>query len=639
MLKIERMALELLEFKVDALAKQRTVRGGVSDLWALQRAVERGVGGLDSDERDRLADVSRRLRALAELPTTSNRRPATDLDALRIDGGQRDGVDHDALLDTEAPRARPTAEAGQEQQVLLRLAERIWREELDESLARLAAAWRAERDRLTPRLIYTTMRNLRRHAEQRDAAVDASLRGFRVVEPLAEPEDPLVSLSDLDSLAEVGRDLVQLILTLGTPASPLPRLEIPAAQALPFVRQAMLTVAQDPYAGRLSPIVRRGPTTTELRTAMMELAKERLPEAQRAVQRRELEVRLGEALAFERHARQTFQRDVGRHVEAVQALFERLDRHLPARVGGSAPPPRLAGGVLMGMSTALRWERVPQGADALTLRMVGPVRFTLGGQEVAVMGAGESRTLFVNEVPHPLSSRLVVSLPGGALHVDRDGEYLHVRWRDGGRSLAAHLAEALVQAYALSHDRHADLLEVLSGVAGLAGGIPENVVARPLTPAGEVTAKAPNRRAAIEGLVRGAAAAVGANDLDDHVLLGLVQRLQAAMTVEAGDLAGLLEREEDSDGAVHPVSEDPVTADVGTLKLTVRSYRPRSKSARAQLVVMLPGQVVGSFTETMVESVRGGVLVGARGEDEFALVFLRGRALRGRRAAVARAAP
>jgi hypothetical protein len=93
MLKLERVALELLEFKVDALAKQRSVRGGVSNLWALQRAVERGIGGLDSGERERLVEVSRRLRALAELPTISNRRPATDLDALRIDGGHRAGVD------------------------------------------------------------------------------------------------------------------------------------------------------------------------------------------------------------------------------------------------------------------------------------------------------------------------------------------------------------------------------------------------------------------------------------------------------------------------------------------------------------------------------------------------------------------
>ena len=267
MLTLERVALELLEFKVEALAKQRSVRGGIPDLWALQRAVERSASALDTAERERFTEVSRRLRALADLPTSSSRRQATDLDALRLDGEQHTGVaGFDAFLETDeltAPQASP--EVRQEQQLLVGLAERVWRDELDEILARLAAAWRAERDRLTPRLIYTTMRNLRRHAEQRDSVLDVSLRGFRVVEPLAEPEDPLVSLSDLDSLAEVGRDLVQLILTLGGPASPFPRLEIPPAQALPFVRHAMTTVAQDPYAGRLSPIVRRGPTTKELR--------------------------------------------------------------------------------------------------------------------------------------------------------------------------------------------------------------------------------------------------------------------------------------------------------------------------------------------------------------------------------------
>ena len=42
-------------------------------------------------------------------------------------------------------------------------------------------------------------------------------------------------------------------------------------------------MAQDPYAGKLSLIERKGPTTSELRTAIQELAKERLPEAQKAM--------------------------------------------------------------------------------------------------------------------------------------------------------------------------------------------------------------------------------------------------------------------------------------------------------------------------------------------------------------------
>ena len=627
MVRLEPVALELLEYKIGALEKQQPVRGGLVELWDLQRAIEQNLAALSGDERVRFSAVSRRLNALAQLrPHTAPSRAAT-LDALRLDDGTH--AESEGILDTGERGVELTFEEREEQQLLLRLAERVWRDELDDSMARFAAAWRAERDRLTPRLIFTTLRNLRRHAEQRETVLDPTLRGFRVVEPLAEPDDALVSLSDLESLAEIGRDLAQLILTVGGSESPLPRLEVSEAQSLPFARQAMTVVAKDPYAGKLTPIVRRGPTTKELRTAMQEVAKERLPEAQRASLRRDLEVRLSEALAFERQARATFQRDVARNLEAVQALFERLERMLPARVGGSAPPPRLAGGVLLGRLPGLRWERVPQGADALTLRMTAPVRFTLGGHEVAVMGTGESRTLFIDERPHPITRRATITMGRGELRVDREGDYLHLRWADGGRGLVTRLAEALVQAYVLSHDRHPTLVEILAGVAGVASA-GEDVVSRAIVRAGHVTAKAPNRRVALEGLLQGAAAASG-TALDDHLLYGVVQRILTALSADPGDLTGLYEREDDAEGGVYPLSDDPTTADIGTLKLTVRRYRPRSKAGREQVVVMLPGRVVGSFTETMVESVPGGVMVAARGDDDVALVFLRGRALRGRR--------
>ena len=627
MVRLEPVALELLEFKIGALEKQQPVRGGLVELWDLQRAIEQNLAALSGEERVRFAAVSRRLTALAQLRPHSAPARAATLDALRLDDGTH--AEGEGILDTGERGVELTIDEREEQQLLLRLAERVWRDELDDSMARFAAAWRAERDRLTPRLIFTTLRNLRRHAEQRETVLDPTLRGFRVVEPLAEPDDALVSLSDLESLAEIGRDLAQLILTVGGPESPLPRLEVPEAQSLPFARQAMTVVAKDPYAGKLTPIVRRGPTTKELRTAMQEVAKERLPEAQRASLRRDLEVRLSEALAFERQARATFQRDVARNLEAVQALFERLQRMLPARVGGSAPPPRLAGGVLLGRLPGLRWERVPQGADALTLRMTAPVRFTLGGHEVAVMGTGESRTLFIDERPHPITRRATITVGRGELRVDREGDYLHLRWADGGRGLAARLAEALVHAYVLSHDRHPTLVEILAGVAGVASA-GEDVVSRAISRAGHVTAKAPNRRVALEGLLQGAAAASG-TALDDHLLYGVVQRILTALSADPGDLTGLFEREDDAEGGVYPLSDDPTTADIGTLKLTVRRYRPRSKTGREQVVVMLPGRVVGSFTDSMVESVPGGVMVAARGDDDVALVFLRGRALRGRR--------
>jgi hypothetical protein len=518
----------------------------------------------------------------------------------------------------------------EEQQLLQRLAERVWRDEIDEAMARFAAAWRAERDRLTPRLIYTTLRNLRRHAEQRDTVLDPTLRGFRVVEPLAEPDDALVSLSDLDSLAEIGRDLVQLILTIGGSDSPLPRLEVPEAQALPFARQAMIVVAKDPYAGKLTPIVRRGPSTKELRTAMQEVAKERLPGGP-----------AGLAAARHRGAPQRGPRlraPVARDLPARRRAQPRGGPGPVRAAGADAAGARRRFGAaaavgrrgLLGRLPALRWERVPQGADALTLRMSSPVRFTLGGHEVAVMGTGESRTLFVDERPHPLARRATIPIGRGELRVDREGDYLHLRWADGGRGLASRLAEALVQAYVLSHDRHPTLVEVLAGVAGVAGGMDEDVVGRAIARAGTVTAKAPNRRVAVEGLLQGAAAAAN-TALDEHLMHGVVQRILTALSADPGDLTGLLRARGRRGGrGVH--AERRAHDGRPRYAQAHRAALPTPlEGGREQVVVMQPGRVVGSFTETMVESVPGGVLVAARGEDDVALVFLRGRALRGRR--------
>jgi hypothetical protein len=641
MLSFERVALELLEYKIDALANRREYRGGVAALWDLHRVVDRGVAQLDADERGRFHEAARRLRALAELPTRGGGRRA-DLDALTLlpDGGGSltasatpDANGGDALLETDTPvPVELSREALEEQRALQRLAERVGREELDDLVGRLAAAWRAERDRVTPRLVYATVRNLQRHVETVGGVQATSVRSFKVVEPIPERRDPLISLSDLDSLAEVGRDLVDLILTLGRPDGRFPRMDVPEAQALDFVRQVALRVAQDPYAGKLSPLERKGPTTSELRTAIQELAKERLPEAQRSVLRNDLEARLNEALSFERHQRQSFQRDAERNVEAIRLLFERLEPHLPARVGGAAAPRRLAGGVLFAVSPALRWERVPRGAEALTLRMVGPVRFTLGGHGIAVMGSGDSRTLFVNDEAHPLETSMVVPVGRGEVRVDREGEYVHVRWRDGGRSVAARLAEALVVAHVSTHERHADFLAVLGAIANVSGGAPTDLVARALQAATSVTAGAPNRRQALEGLVRGAAKATG-TELEENAVLGLVQRMQTAISVEPGDLAALLEREELADGLACAVGEEPVTADVGPLRLTVRRYRGRGRGASEQLVVMLPGQVVGAFSTVAVESVPGGVLVAAAGEGEVALLLLRDRTLKAKASA------
>jgi hypothetical protein len=618
---IESVALELLEFKIDALVARREVRGGVPSLWELHDLVSQGQVTLGTEERERFVDVARRLRAVAELPTRGHAgRP--DLFMLTLDGG---GDDEEAVLAVQesVPPREMSPEVRAEQAVLQRLAERVWWEELDDVVLRLSASWRAERDRVTPRLVYATIRNLHRYSEEPGFAADASLRSFTVRQPLPEREDPLISLSDVDSLSELARELIDLVMNLGHGGGRFPELELAESGALPYVRQALLTVARDPFAGKLSPIVRKGPTSKELRTAVQMLAKERLPEHQKAVQRADLERRLAETLAFERHQRQAFQRDVERAVAAATALVERLQRALPSRVGGRAPGPRLTGGVIGGASPALRWEKVPTGAQAVTLRLTSPVRFTIGGHEVAVMGSGASRTLFADEVPYDLEPHMDVKVTRGRLLVDVEGEYVHIRFRDEGRSLATRIAEGLVAFFVLSHDQHEALMSVMQSLVDIPTGAPDAVIRRAVARVGQITARAPQRREATEGLLRGAARAAG-TALDENVIHALGERIFTALTVEPVDLAGLLGRETDSEGAVYQLSGEPITVTMKRLKFTLRQYRGR-KDALDQLVVVLPGQVIGSFDELLVEAVAGGTLICARGEGDVAVLYLADR--------------
>ena len=616
------IALELLEYKVDALVTRRPLRGGPGSLWRLHGIIESGVGELTPEERERFGEVARRLRAVAELPTRGSapRESLTDL-RLEDERTERDS----ALLEVEVSGTSSEDPLLREERERLKaLAARVWWEELDEVVRGLAVGWRAERDRLTPRLVYATLRNLQRHAERPGFSTDAGLQRFKVGEPLPEREDPLISLSDVDSLGELARELIDLIMSLGQGRGPLARLEVPEAGALGYVKEAILAVAKDPYAGRFSPLARKGATSAELRTALQELTKERMPEAQKAVLRRDIDARLVETLAFERNQRQMFQRDVARFVEHAQALIDRLERHLPARVGGRAPGPRLEGGVLFGVNPALRWDRVPPGAEAITMRMVGPARFTIGGQELALMGSSSTRTLFVDGASHPLAPHMDLRMGRGRLLVDVEGEYMYLRFRDEGRSLATRVAEALVAAFVLTHERGDELMTVIVGVAGQRAPLPHETVRRAVARAGEITARAPQRRVALEGLVRGAARAAGL-ELPDNLVLSLTERFLTALNVESADLVGVIEREERAVGDVHTLTSEPLTVEVEGLRLTVRSYRGRQRDGPEQLVVMLPGQVIGSFNDMLVEGVAGGTLVCARADQELAVLYLKGR--------------
>jgi|JRYE01.1.fsa_nt_gb hypothetical protein len=613
---LESLALELLEYKAHEFRSTRSVRGGTKSMWDLVSLLSRDRERLSTDERRRFDAVTQSLQSFGDSPVGSA--VATpELANMFL------GDDSSPELASAQPPVAPydTPEQREEHAVLQRLARRVWWDDLDEYVQQVATSWRSQRDRYAARVVYATLQNLQRNSVRTTFARDASLRGFRVEIPIPNLGDPLVSLSDLDSLSEIARDLVNVIMTLGREGSPYPTLAVPEASALAYVRQAAMAVASDPYAGRTSAIDARLPSSKQLRLAIQELTKERLPEDERAMQRRELERRLEEVTAMERSEMQSFQRDTASLQEIVHAFFERLVDYLPTSVGGRASGPQLEGGVLFGINPALRTERVAPGATAITVRLVGPVRLSLHGHDFAFSGIASSRSLFVDGKEIELDGSQITQLGHDRLGVFREGDYVHLRLRDEGRSIAVRLAEALVVLHVLTSPHRQDLLTIAKVIANSVRGEPQELILQALTRATSLVARAPDQAQALDGLLRGAARATGV-DLSNAAIAGLVSKIVQAMNTDPGDLAGVLERVGADQHEFHPLTGEPITVDVAGQKITVRQYRGRTKEAQESLVAMLPGQVLGSFTDYLLAPLGSGTLLFVRGANDIGVLYL-----------------
>ncbi len=616
--RLESIALELLEYKVDEYRATRSVRGGLHSLWELLGLLNRERERLTSAERVRLEDAAQAMAGMSDSTASPAFVPSLVSLVLEEDG--------EVELADEVASKPPTfhgstPEERDEHAVLQRLARRVWWDDLEEYVQRVAAGWRAERDRLTARLVFATLQNLQRNADRSTFGQDVPTKAFRVVEVMPNLRDPLVSLSDLDALAEIVRELINVIMTSGKPGNPLPALERGESAAFAYVRNAALVVANDPYAGRVTPDVNKALTSTQLRLALQELVKERLPEEERAAQRRELERRLTEVTARERADQQAFQRDTATYVELVESFFGRLAGYLPTTVGGEAGGPHLEGGVLFGANPILKWDRVPPEATAITVRMVGPVRLTLAGHDLAIGGVGNSRTLYLDGEQVELDGSQVMQRGRVRIGAFREGEYVHVRIRNDAKSLGSRLADALVVNEVLSNSQRDELLAALKVLANNVRGEADEVVGQAVARANVVAARAPEKLRALEGLLRGAAKAAGVM-LSDQTVAEVVTRMARVGSVSPSDVPALISSSGASEHVVKTITQEPMTFDLANLKITVRQYKGRDRAAQESLVAMLPGQVLGSFTDSMLAPRPNGMLIFARGEEEVAVLFV-----------------
>lgn len=652
MIKTEAIALELLEYKLNDIQAQRPVAGGMASVWDLYHYLNSNEVMLSGSARQQLEVAGTLLKRHGGAPSA----PKTVLDtfealviesfgdipledtpsSLASSGSQASAVANESLSEGLAAAfgASPVPQAAatlthnpaflQEQQTLQQLARDVWWFELEGVLQQLAVYCRVEKDRYTARLLYALLRNIERYSLTDTFTADTGLSSFEVMEPVPDHHDPLASLNNIETLTELVREVVNIIMTLAEPESHFPSLKLPREKAFAYLRGMATLIAQNPYAGQLSLIAKIGPSSEQLRFALQEMARDPVPlraDEQRR-QREELELRLKESLLQERRQKELFQEDVAHFTLAVANFFDRLEPYLPRRVGGKANDPSLPGGVLFAQNPALRLAAIPKDATAITVNVKGPIRFSLGGLELAVMGSGHTRVIFVAEREFLLQPRVKVNLGNRKLFTFLENDYLHVQLVHETRSLAVLLAQTVAVLCVLSSPQRDALLTLLRTAATIGMGDASEVVAAALARLTEMTARAPKRRDALEGFLMGAARASKV-DVSEAALNSVVQRFHAAMVTTHDDFAKVLTSTGHTEVHLHALSEEPLSLQIAGQPVTVRKYR-RGKDQVASVVVMLPGRIIGSFTQSFLRPFPGGTLLCARSGDEFAALYYAG---------------
>jgi len=657
-MKVEHMALELLEYKTQDLVAGKALGSNAIPVKALYTYLNQKRNQLDASEKQRLLEVQKQLKARAKTKKTgTSTAPQTnhaaakafDLAAFADDdvstttappSHQQAAFDLFASFDDPdaeqasvaevAPTKKPRriiklSEAElQEQETLKQLAQHVWWDGINQRLQNLAMTYRAEPNRHTVRLVYATLRNLALFAKQSSFAKDPELQSFKVTKSLPEYSDPLLSLNDLESLTALLSDMVTTILEFKDPREPYSVLNIDEHEVLAYMRRLALAVANDPYAGKLSLVNSKEVSSEQLRMAISQLEREPLGEAVKREQRQKFEDRLKEAMRHEKSQREMFNHDVQTYNQAMSDFFDVLEGLLPQRVGGRCKTPQLSGGVLFAANPALRIDTVPPEAKSVTLQLKGPTRFQLAGINIAISGAAQRGWhVLVKNREEPLSASTHIELEGARLHIFEKNGYAHAIVQHHDRPLHALIAEsmAVYQVLRVSQDKHtAQIIGMATGVTPDSSDNARHVVRRLF----ELSNNAPDRGKAVKGFLLGAARVVGQQNANKDDLQSVVSAMQLAIDAPNMQLAEVVHNVDPQRTALYTLGSKPVKVNVAGQPLTVRKYQARvyGHNLPESVVVMAPGRPLGSFNDYMLQPLSGGMAVFVRASHELAILHL-----------------
>ncbi|MGL4609207.1 MAG: hypothetical protein ACRCYY_05905 [Trueperaceae bacterium] len=635
MLKPREMALELLEYKMSDLQNQRHISGGIASAWELYDYLCVEMNLLGGEQRKRLEDIGRTLRYISETPGQT-KVLADTFEALVIESFPEITLTDETTPPTlqmfpaqllpagvpEVPRAsleQLSLEQQDEQRILQDLAREVWHQDLTLVLQQLAVQYRVEKDRMTARLIYTLVRNLEHYANTPSFVKDTQLTNFQITQSVPEVQDPLVSFNSAETITAILQEFVELVFSLAHEGQHKD-LQLPRGQVLEYLKRLGLAVTRDPYAGYFSLLAKKGVNSQQIRAALEQLAKAPLRPDERQQKRQELEAKLNLAIANERKQREFFMKETQAFAVLIEDFFTKITPHLPKRVGGKASDPQLSGGVLFATTPALNITVVPKEAKAVTVCVRGPVRFTLSGIDVGVMGVQGAFSLYVGGKEYRLEPRQSIDLGKQKLFACYQEHYLHLKLHDEVRSLAAVVAEALAVLEVLRSPQRDALLRTLKAATNATAGEAQELVAQALLRFRELSSSAPNRKGVVSGLLQGAVKAEGLS-LPDTVLNPVVQRVVTALTVTPQDLQRVLDNADKTFSSLYKLRDEPVTLAIAGQFLSLRLYKGKTEDEPQSVVVLQPGRVLGTFSSYLLAPFLNGTLLCVRSGPEVAVLY------------------
>ncbi len=650
---LEKLSLELLEYKIQDIQAGRKINGGLDSAWALYDFLLKGEYMLNQAENYKIARFGEILKSqiairVKKTQTDSNlknsfeklmsesfpdikksqfeKEPTAGFNPLLIaeprDSKSEPSFNHsidwfDTAISTKEFTDSP--EFIEEQKILQKIALKLWWHDLDNHLQNLAIFYKLEPDLLTARLLYALSRNFEHYSNQKTFANDIDLEHFRVVFPISQINDPLVSLNDLETLKNFMFRFIKIIFNLTSSDGEFIKLNMPTEDSMKYFENMALKITSNPFSSNLPSQKQNRLSSADVKLAMQDLTNSKsVSDDERKRQLKVLDKRYRELRNIELSQVNQENKDKIYYSKVIRVFFAKLRSILFKSHGGDVDAPRLDGGVLFAKNPVLEVQSIAKSAKAITIRIKGPMRFTLAGLELALMGSGKHMMIYLENKEYPLEKENRLSAKNKTIIGLLEDSYLHLRLENESSTLVEQLARGLVLLKILSSEYSKELLNILKLISLSNNDSSYNIVESALTRFKQFSAKAPSTRPVVEGLIR-AAIKSQALELPENVILSIVQTILTALTSEAKDFDIVLESANHNEIKIIEMTSDSLNIYIDNQDLGLRRYR---SSIRPEYIAVLSvNKFLGSFSTMMIKPFSNGSIMLIKHANEIAILY------------------